>query len=66
VLYWEDNVLTPEPTPTPTNTFTPTPTPTNTPTQIRIQEFVPEPPRLPISGLKTFQRNVRNSRRRSI
>jgi carbohydrate-binding DOMON domain-containing protein len=55
--------------PTPTETPTPTPTPTETPTPtqtIIIREFSDPPPRLPISGLKSFQRNVRNSRRRSI
>ena len=61
-----------EPTPTPTEYVDPIyeevvePTPTPTPTvsnKIYVDEL---PPRLPIAGLKTFQRNVRNSRRRSI
>lgn len=50
-LYWEGDVaiLTPTPTPEPENNIEP----------------IREVPRLPMVGLKTFQRNVRNSKRRN-
>jgi hypothetical protein len=65
------NEPTPTPTPTEEPTSTPEPSSTPTPTPTSTQFFVNKididipPPKLPISGIKTFQRNVRNSRRRS-
>ena len=52
-VYWEGDVIIPTPT------LTPTEQPENKPEPIR------DIPRLPIVGLKTFQRNVRNSKRRN-
>jgi len=71
---------TPTFTPTPTHTFTETPTITSTITSTETLEPTPTlsetpddlywedggfDPLQPMMGIKTFQRNVRNSRRRS-
>jgi hypothetical protein len=63
-----------EVTPTPTITSTPTATEVDslyweseiiTPKPENNNEPLREVPRLPLVGLKTFQRNVRNSKRRN-
>jgi hypothetical protein len=61
-----ENIITPTPSPTDLveNTITPTPSPTLT-NPVIVGDFNYPAPKLPMSGLKTFQRNVRNSRRRS-
>lgn len=57
---------TPTITETPTETLEPTPTPSETPDDLYWEDGIIEPePQEPIIGNKTFQRNVRNSRRRS-
>lgn len=55
---------TPTITITPTETLDPTPTPSETQDDLYWEDGIMETPE-PIIGNKTFQRNVRNSRRRS-
>lgn len=66
--------ITPTPTPTPTPTSTSTTTEVDslyweseitTPIPENNDELIRDIPRLPMVGLKTFQRNVRNSKRRN-
>jgi type VI secretion system secreted protein VgrG len=72
MTFTETPTITPTPTPTVTETLTntPTDTPTETPTTTEtVDDLYWEDgnidPTQPIIGNKTFQRNVRNSRRRS-